>query len=962
MNLMMKPSVLTLACLVLLTLPLTAAEFFVDQENPAANDQSPGTEAQPFKTIQPAVDAAKPGDTIWVKAGFYEAPATIKSQGTRSARITLAAWKDDRVRMGSDPRSLPGKEAWRRIEGTKSWQTTLPEDTPAGDLVLLFDDKPQPCQLTNAPPRDDQVLWGTYRAADRTLMVNAGGPNPAEKYKLALARHLHGLISFDLNSANWILRGFEFGYACNFVVNFGYNTMIEDCHFHDAFRSALFGTGYLSMVRRCTFDDAALHGGPGAAAIFEDNIFYRGGRPWDEDIHHRVMDYHEGSGGIMFKGIGYGITFRHNFCDEVGFWPDGNGTGTRLYGNAFHDHFGYAIYNEYADDDTLIIGNYMGNCQAGAASSYCSRMSVIDNFIEGPGYGVILHNRDKWQLRDSFMVIRGNAIVGSPLPISGYGGGYENAPEGWSNCLVDFNHYRFKADGGSMLDFDGQVRCKTLDDLRRTLGWELHGEAKPYDPDHNDLTPESLGGGTVTVRVPVGENGWKSRAMLADPSINGKWPAVPRFMHASMPSFFWRVADGNHNERTLHPHGVEFGYEALWWPISAAGYGEGEVRGCAWYAGADPVPGQTNLSWTTLLDVSKGNKYLVVSGKTPAKMLPQGAGWWTPTLPTAPGAIIDVSLKIRGEDLAPTGETGGPAVWLQFTSLTGQQKTRVFLVGRDDSGQAQNEALGKGSYDWSEIRQAVTAPATAGHMVLFLGMRPGTGRVNFDDINLKTRPGEMPESARKKDAPPPRLPLERFRETFYVDLAPFANRSFTDDEANNGKGGWSDQGPNCDLREFQTGLRKFGGVPFNILPDPRSLVVLRSTWRNPGDLPEQVVIPIDRPADTLFFLHAEAWGGGDDDFRYVLHYADGKDVTLTVGRKNAPGWAGKPVTDFPAEEGTQTVVAETVPSPQFGQGSMYRMEWNSPADRRGIKIVSIEFSGSPGAIPILAGITGILEW
>ncbi|MEI7903635.1 MAG: hypothetical protein WCK89_25640, partial [bacterium] len=232
----------------------------------------------------------------------------------------------------------------------------------------------------------------------------------------------------------------------------------------------------------------------------------------------------------------------------------------------------------------------------------------------------------------------------------------------------------------------------------------------------------------------------------------------------------------------------------------------------------------------------------------------------------------------------------------------------------------------------------------------------------FDDINVKTRPGEMPESAIKKDAPLPRLPLQRFRETFFVDLAPFVNRSFEDDGANNGIGGWSDQGPNCDMREVKTGQRKFGGVPFNILPAPKSLIVLKSTWRNPGTLPEKVVIPVGRSADTLFFLHSMAWGGGDDDFKYVIHYADSKDVTLPVNRKNGPGWANAPRADFPAEEGTVTVVAETVPTPQFKEGRMYRMEWNSPADRRGIKIDSIEFINSGSCVPILGGITGVMEW
>ncbi|MEI8191789.1 MAG: right-handed parallel beta-helix repeat-containing protein, partial [candidate division NC10 bacterium] len=591
---------------------------FVDQKHPSACDTNAGVEAAPFKTIQPAVNQAKPGDTIWVKEGFYEDPARISSQGRRTAPITLAVWKDDRVCMGSEPKPLPAKDVWKKMEGTKSWQVIMPEGTP-DDIIVLFNGKAQPCQLLDTPPKDSQVLWSTYRKADRMLMVNAGGPNPAERNELILARNREAFIHLDMDSAHWIVRGFEFGYAKNFIINYGYNHIIEDCFFHHTYLRAIFGTGYLCTVRRCTFDDSGLHGSAGAGSVFEDNIFYRGDRAWDEDIDHRVMELQEPSGGIGFKGIGYGITFRHNFCDEATFWPDGDGTGTRVYGNAFHDNRGYAIYNEAADDDTLIIGNYMGNTQAGVASSWCSRLTVLDNFIEGPGSGIILHNRDKWPLRYSFMTIRGNAIVGSPLPLSGYGGGYENAPEGWANCLVDFNHYRIKAEGGAILDLNGKVRCKTIEEMRKLLGWDLHGEAKPYDPEKNDLTPESLGGGTVTVRLPIGANGWKSRPMLADPGITGKFPAAPRFIHTTIPAFFWRIADGNCDPKILNQCGVEFVYENLWWPAASAGYNEGEVRGCAWYVGADPIPETPDLTWTWLLDVTKGNKFLVVAGKTPDK-------------------------------------------------------------------------------------------------------------------------------------------------------------------------------------------------------------------------------------------------------------------------------------------------------------------------------------------------------
>ena len=502
----------------LLTGAAGAKDLFVAQRDAAANDQNPGTEAQPFKTIQAGVNAAQPGDTIYVKQGFYEERVKIDKKARRDAPNALCAWKDDRVYLGSVPKDAPPSNAWTRIEGTKSWMTTLPEGTP-DDVIVLFDGKAQPCESKAEPPKDAQRQWSTYDKATRTLRVNAGGENPAMKHKLTLARLDAGHIEITSESASWTIRGIEFGYARGFIGNFGTYITIEDCLFRYAYRRAFFGTGYLSRVRRCTFDDAAIHGAWGASSLFEDNIFYKGNRTWDEDIQHRVMNYREGSGGFMFKGLGHGMIVRYNFFDGTSFWPDGDGTVCQVYGNAFHDTFGYGIYNEYGDNDTHIIGNYMANCQAGVASSWSTRMMVIDNFIESCGSGVIWHNLDKWPLRHSFMLMRGNAIVGAGVGIMGESGGFDNFPSAWTDAMVDRNRYRL-TDNGALTDLGGKIRSKSIEDLRQRLGWELHGEAKTYDAANNDLTPEALGGGTVTVRLPVGENSWKSRAMLADPEIN----------------------------------------------------------------------------------------------------------------------------------------------------------------------------------------------------------------------------------------------------------------------------------------------------------------------------------------------------------------------------------------------------------------------------------------------------------
>lgn len=78
--------------------------YVVDEAAPGAADTNPGTEQMPFKTVQHAADAAKPGDTIYVMAGKYDERVKVKAGGTegrlvafvamprRSATVARGAW------------------------------------------------------------------------------------------------------------------------------------------------------------------------------------------------------------------------------------------------------------------------------------------------------------------------------------------------------------------------------------------------------------------------------------------------------------------------------------------------------------------------------------------------------------------------------------------------------------------------------------------------------------------------------------------------------------------------------------------------------------------------------------------------------------------------------------------------------------------------------------------------------
>jgi Protein of unknown function (DUF1565) len=75
----------------------SAAQYYVDQANAAANDQNAGTESAPWKTIARANQALNPGDTVLVKAGTYNSYIAPARSGTADARISFKSFGTDAV-------------------------------------------------------------------------------------------------------------------------------------------------------------------------------------------------------------------------------------------------------------------------------------------------------------------------------------------------------------------------------------------------------------------------------------------------------------------------------------------------------------------------------------------------------------------------------------------------------------------------------------------------------------------------------------------------------------------------------------------------------------------------------------------------------------------------------------------------------------------------------------------------
>ena len=120
-----------------------------------------------------------------------------------------------------------------------------------------------------------------------------------------------------------------------------------------------------------------------------------------------------------------------------------------------------------------------------------------------------------------------------------------------------------------------------------------------------------------------------------------------------------------------------------------------------------------------------------------------------------------------------------------------------------------------------------------------------------------------------------------------VSLKKAANMNLADEIAGDGKGGWTDQGPENDLRKLKPGTVRTGALSFEVL-DPaenggRAALVLAGKQRGFATPAVALELPENR-AGAVNLLHASAWTpkNGTTLGTLIVEYADGSSVRIPV--------------------------------------------------------------------------------
>lgn len=143
---------------------------------------------------------------------------------------------------------------------------------------------------------------------------------------------------------------------------------------------------------------------------------------------------------------------------------------------------------------------------------------------------------------------------------------------------------------------------------------------------------------------------------------------------------------------------------------------------------------------------------------------------------------------------------------------------------------------------------------------------------------------------------------EAFAETplrfWFVPVEAVANRGFTDKVPYDGKGGWTDQGPDMDIDFIQPGIIRCGDIEFQIkseIENPeKTVMVLSGPQHNGHDLQFELPLPPNN-AKALYLLHAAAWPPKEDLGQIIVRYADGETETIKINTvEHCQDWRGLP--------------------------------------------------------------------
>jgi hypothetical protein len=204
-----------------------AASYVVDAAAPGADDANPGTEGKPFKTIQHAAEAARPGDAIYVMAGAYDERVKVNRGGSEDHPVSIVA----KPRHAAIVRGFDLDANYVRIDGFE-----ITADRPATAIQL----RASHCEVLDNYIHD---MMTAVNGTDGELSAdgNTRDYSAVSHNRVAYNKVYHTEYGFILGGNDWLVEDNE----VNRLFMYPGGNRFSDCDY-----SRFFGKG---CIERCNY-------------------------------------------------------------------------------------------------------------------------------------------------------------------------------------------------------------------------------------------------------------------------------------------------------------------------------------------------------------------------------------------------------------------------------------------------------------------------------------------------------------------------------------------------------------------------------------------------------------------------------------------------------------------------------------------------------------------------------------
>jgi hypothetical protein len=325
--------------------------YFVSLEG---DDDNPGTESDPWRTVQYSVDQLAAGDLLFIKAGEYEGDITIRNSGTLDHPIIISSFEDDLVKINAVGHSFgivfDGVE-FVTVKGLEIFGANGPHNESCNVHIKN--------KSSNITIQENEIHGGDYGILNSDLWTDHDPTHISIIDNQIHDNGLQGIRIFGTQSSecsNITMYG-------NDVYDNGYDKTGDDSEW---------AVGIYLRCDHSTLENNQIHDNNGEG-VFMDAFSSR-------HYHHNVVKgnhiYRNGWNGIMFAGQDYSLVHDNNIHDNGIYFL------THEYDTAVHGI--YALLNNY----NIFFNNEIYNHAWGAAVRPEGHYNVFrDNDFYHNGYG-----------------------------------------------------------------------------------------------------------------------------------------------------------------------------------------------------------------------------------------------------------------------------------------------------------------------------------------------------------------------------------------------------------------------------------------------------------------------------------------------------------------------------------------------------------------------------------------------